>query len=271
MHYFCMSVILFLNAFGSVDSESEVKTEWSVELHWGQIGHYITGEIAEHYLAGEAAIGVNRVLGNTSLAIASIWMDNIRSDPDYDHTHDWHWVTIPPGETYEEAEKNPNGDIIEALERKIGELKTGNLNEHEEREKLKMVIHMVGDIHQPLHVGTGEDRGGNDVRVRWMGENSNLHRVWDSDMINSFQLSYTELAREINHTTEEQIIKWQDSSVRDWAMESVSYRDCIYDLPDDRQIGWEYRYNNFDIVEKRLIQAGVRLAGVLNDIYGNGS
>lgn len=237
------------------------------ELRWGQIGHYVTGEIAEQYLTEKAAEEVKRVLGNTSLAVAGTWMDDIRSDPQYDYTGDWHWVTIPSGMTYEETEKNPNGDIIEALERKIAQLKTRNLTENEEREKLKMVIHMIGDIHQPLHVGTGEDRGGNDVRVQWMGESSNLHRVWDSDMINSYQLSYTELAGKINHPTAEQISEWQQATVRDWAMESKSYRDQVYDLPDNRRIGWEYRYYKFEIVEKRLLQAGIRLAGVINEIY----
>lgn len=238
------------------------------EQRWGHIGHYVTGEIAEQYLTDKAAEEVKQILGNTTLAMATTWMDDIRSDSLYDYTSDWHWVTIPPGETYEEAEKNPNGDIIQALERKISQLKNGGLSEKEEREKLKMVIHMVGDIHQPLHVGTGEDRGGNDVQVQWMGENSNLHRVWDSDMINSYQLSFTELARKINHPADEQIEDWQQATVRDWAMESKSYRGQVYDLPADRRIGWEYRYQYFDIVEKRLLQAGIRLAGVLNDIYG---
>jgi hypothetical protein len=261
-----MSALLYLTSLFIFNPVSD--THSGHELRWGQIGHYVTGEIAEKYLTEQAAREVRRVLGNTSLAMASTWMDDIRSDSRYDHTSDWHWVTIPPGKTYEEAEKNPNGDIIEALERKIAQLKEGGLSEHEEWEKLKMVIHMVGDIHQPLHVGTGEDRGGNDVRVRWMGENSNLHRVWDSDMINSYQLSFTELTRKINHPAEEQIARWQQATVRDWAMESKSYRDQVYDLPDNRRIGWEYRYKYFDIVEKRLLQAGIRLAGVINDIYG---
>jgi hypothetical protein len=131
-----------------------------------------------------------------------------------------------------------------------------------------MVMHMVGDIHQPLHVGTGEDRGGNDIRVQWMGNNSNLHRVWDSDVINSLQMSFTELARELNTATPEQVEEWQKATVRDWAYESVSYRDRVYDLPDNMRVGYEYRYHNKEIIFRRLLQAGVRMAGVLNEIYG---
>jgi len=195
-------------------------------------------------------------------------MDDIRSDDSYDYTSDWHWVTVPDGKDYDETEKNPNGDVIWALETMIAELKEGGLTGPEEIEKLKMVIHLVGDIHQPLHVGTGTDRGGNDVRVQWMGESSNLHRVWDSDMIRSRELSYTELAKEINHPTKDEVKEWQAAGVRDWANESISVRNRVYNLDGSNRLGYEYRYENFDLVEKRLLQAGVRLAGVLNEIYG---
>lgn len=236
---------------------------------WGQIGHYVTGEIAEYHLTDTARERVNEILGNTSMALATVWMDDIRSDESYNYTSTWHWATIPGGMTYEEAAEyqEEDGDIIWALETLIGELKEGGLSENDEREKLKMVMHMVGDIHQPLHVGTGDDRGGNDVRVQWMGDNSNLHRVWDSDIINSFQMSFTELARELNTASDNQIKEWQAASVRDWAYESMSYRDRVYDLPSNVRLGYEYRYYNKDIVYLRLLQAGVRMAGVLNDIY----
>jgi len=234
---------------------------------WGQIGHYVTGEIAEYHMTEKTRERVNEILGNVSIPLATVWMDDIRSDPSYDYTNTWHWATIPDGLTYEEAEQDDGGDIIWALETLISELKQGGLSAEEERDKLRMVMHMVGDIHQPLHVGTGEDRGGNDVRVQWMGGNSNLHRVWDSDIIQSLEMSYTELAREINRATPDQIRKWQQSTIRDWAYESMSYRDRIYDLPDNMRLGYPYRFYNVDIIYKRLLQAGIRLAGVLNEIY----
>ena len=225
---------------------------------WGQIGHYVTGEIAESHLTETARKRVNEILGNTSIARATVWMDDIRSESRYDYTNTWHWVTIPDGMSYEEVEheQEPSGDILRALETLIEELKQGGLSESEEREKLKMVLHMIGDIHQPLHVGRGDDRGGNDVRLQWMGRDSNLHRVWDSDIIDSFQMSYSELAKELDTASPEQVEEWQNSTVRDWAAESMTYRDRIYDLPDNMRIGYEYRYYNKDIVFKRLLQAG---------------
>lgn len=234
---------------------------------WGQVGHYVTGQIAENHITEKTAAEIERVMGKETIANATVWMDDVRSDEDYDYVNTWHWVTIPVGMTYEETEKNPDGDIIWALEKLIGELKEGGLTAKQEHDHLKMVMHMVGDIHQPLHVGTGADMGGNQARVQWMGDNSNLHRVWDSDMIMSRQMSYTELSMNIDTIDAETIAEWQDASVRDWAHESMTYRDDVYDVPDNNRIGYEYRYKNLDIVKKRLVQAGVRLAGVLNDIY----
>jgi hypothetical protein len=86
-------------------------------------------------------------------------------------------------------------------------------------------------------------------------------------MIDDTQLSYTEFSTAINHPTEKQITQWQDSGVLDWAHESMEYRDQVYDLPDDRQIGYEYQYKNRDLLDKQLLKAGVRLAGVINEIY----
>lgn len=236
---------------------------------WGKTGHRVVGDIAADYLSPEAKKEVRRILGHETMAIASTWMDEIRSDPAYNHTHDWHWVTIPDGMTYEQTDKNAAGDLIDALITIIEELKEGNLSAEEEKEKLKMLIHLIGDIHQPLHVGTGDDQGGNLIDVQWFSESSNLHRVWDSDMIDDSKLSYTELSASINHPAKTEIARWQNSGVMDWAYEAVEMRDRVYDLPDDRRLGYRYQYEHFDTVERQLLKAGVRLAGVLNDIYGN--
>ena len=260
-----MIVVLLLSVFLLVPSGYEIDSHNKM---WGQNGHRIVGDIAAEYLSPDARQAVDRVLGPTSMAIASTWMDKIKSDPAYDYTHDWHWVTIPNGMTYEETEKNPNGDLIKTLRRIISELKNGDLTAKEERENLKMLIHLVGDIHQPLHVGNGQDRGGNEAEVEWFYEETNLHSVWDTDMIEYTKLSYTEFSAAINHPTEKQIKKWQNTSVIDWAYESVELRDEVYDLPDNRQIGYKYQYQNRDLLDQRLLKAGVRLAGVLNEIYG---
>jgi hypothetical protein len=169
--------------------------------------------------------------------------------------------------TYEQSEKNPNGDIIITIERIIAALKSKKLSKKEETEHIKILIHLVGDIHQPLHVGLGTDRGGNDVKVTWFRTDSNLHRVWDTDMIDDTKLSYTELAQSLSKPDALTIRTWQQASVRNWAYESMGYRKQVYDVGNTR-LGYRYSYQYFDIVRERLLQAGIRLAGVLNEIYG---
>jgi len=234
---------------------------------WGATGHRVTGYIADKHLTKKARHAMQRILGQQSLAMASTWMDDIRSDSLYDYAEDWHWVTIQDRETYEQSKKNPNGDIIQTIERIITELKSKKLSPKEETERLKMLIHLVGDIHQPLHVGGGNDRGGNDVKVTWFGSSSNLHRVWDSEMIDGTQLSYTELAESLYKPDAVQVKNWQRASVRDWAKQSMSYRKQVYDIGNGK-LGYQYQYKYFNIVRERLTQAGVRLAGVMNEIYG---
>jgi hypothetical protein len=234
---------------------------------WGQTGHRVTGRIADLYLNKKAKKELERILSGQSLAMASTWMDEIRSDSTYDYAIDWHWVTIQDGESYEQSKKNKNGDVIQTIERIITELKSKKLNVRQEAEAVKMLIHLIGDIHQPLHVGGGNDRGGNDVKIMWFRVDSNLHRVWDTDMIDDTKLSYTEFAESLERPEDIKLKRWQKSSVRDWAKESVSYRKQVYGYKTGK-LGYEYSYNHLHIVRLRLLQAGIRLAAVLNEIYG---
>lgn len=241
---------------------------FSQALAWGQTGHRAVGEIASFYLKRKVEKRVAEILKGQSLAVASVWMDNIRSDDSWDYVKPWHYVTIPDGMTYEESEKNPDGDIIMIIQKITEELKAGNLDVKSEQEKLKMLIHLVGDIHQPCHVGGRDDKGGNAVKLKWFGQNSNLHRVWDSDMIDSKEFSYTELADVVNITTKEEIKALQRNIIDDWYKEAMGLRNQVYDLPEDMYLGHEYSYKNWDTVQTQLKKAGIRLAGLLNEIYG---
>ena len=234
---------------------------------WGPTGHRATGLVAERYLTKKARKALQRILQGQSLAMASTWMDEIRSDSTYNYASDWHWVTIQDGQTYDQSLKNPNGDIIQTIERLITELKAKTLKPSEEVEHIKMLIHLIGDIHQPLHVGGGNDRGGNDVKVSWFRTDSNLHRIWDSDMIDDTHLSYTELAESLQKPEQANVAPMQQTSVRDWANESMTYRNQVYDIGNGK-LGYAYSYKNFQLVRDRLLQSGIRIAGVLNSIYG---
>jgi S1/P1 Nuclease len=234
---------------------------------WGATGHRATGLIAEQYLNAKARKRIKQILGQESLAMVSTWMDEIRSDSSYNYTTDWHWTTIPDGGKYEDVETNPDGKVVMMIEKFTKELKAGKLTTKQQAEYLKMLVHMVGDIHQPLHVGKPGDRGGNDVKVKWAGGDSNLHRVWDTDMIDDTKLSYTELTQSLGKPSAETVKKWQQASVRDWAKESMTLRPALYSIGKG-SLGYRYSYVNLPSVRERLLQAGVRIAGLLNQIYG---
>ena len=239
---------------------------------WGAMGHRIVGQIAENHLTDKAKEGVKSLLGHESLAQVSTWADEIRSDPNWRKASPWHYVTVEDNQTLKTATRNPAGDIHETILRYEQVLRDINASKEDRATALKFLVHMIGDIHQPVHVGRGADRGGNSIRVKWMWESSNLHRVWDTDLIESEGLSYTEFVNFIDHASDEDIAKWQGDNVDVWAAESKALRDQVYDLPEPDNEGnvnlsYRYRFKNMDTIKLRLVQAGIRLAGLLNDVF----
>jgi len=235
---------------------------------WGQLGHYVIGLMAERQMKKSVLAKVEKVLYPMSLGRSGTWMDEIRSDRSYDYANSWHYLTSKNGE-YDIAHQEKGGDAFEAINRLKAELKSGNLSTKDESEKLKMLIHMVEDIHQPLHVGTGEDRGGNDVRIDFFNQSTNLHALWDSGMIDRKGMSYSELADELfRRLTPAMHQKYRDAAMEDWLKEAVALRPLVYKLPESKKISWVYMYESNDALEERLVAASVRLAQILEEIYG---
>jgi hypothetical protein len=237
-------------------------------LAWGPTGHRIVGLIAEKHLTSKARRNLEKILNNETLAEVSVFMDFIKSDKTKRHMDPWHYMTIPDGNTYTEAGTPEEGDVYVTINRLVSELNSKTFSDADEAFALKCIVHLIGDLHQPLHVGNGDDRGGNDVDVEFFWSSYNLHRVWDSGIIDEHKYSYTEYADWINHPTEKQVLDWQSSTVMDWVMESMDCREQVYDLPENKKINYRYVYDNQGLLNQRLLQAGVRLAGVLNKIYG---
>jgi len=233
---------------------------------WGGTGHRAVGLIAERNLLPEVKIKLEKILGGESVAMVGTWMDDVRSDSLYADMAAWHWVTIETGQTYESSPKNPKGDAIMTIERLIAALKSKKLSAKQETEYVKMLVHLIADIHMPLHVGCCDDSGGAKVRIKWFGVDTNLHRVWDYEMIDETRLSYTELADAVGKPSKETILKLQKSDVHDWVKESMALRSQAYSIGDG-SLGYKYTYKNFGTVKRRILEAGIRLAGVLNGIY----
>ncbi len=232
---------------------------------WGKTGHRVVGQIAENNLSKKARNAINEVLGGESLAIVSNYMDFIRSDNQYDHMAPWHYCTIPDDKTYEQAGTPEEGDAIVTINRLIAELKSKEFTDRDEAFALKCLVHLIADVHQPLHVGNGSDRGGNDIKVKFFWKDSNLHRVWDSGMIDNQQLSFTEWT---DWLTSMEYEANDDLDIMTWVRESKELRKQVYIIPEDQNISYKYEYANLETVKVRLYQAGIRLAGILNEIYG---
>lgn len=238
------------------------------ENDWGRTGHRATGEVAEQHLSKKAKRMIREILDGQNLAFVSTYGDDIKSDPEYRKYNPWHYVNLEPGETeYTKEKANPDGDLVHAINTSIAVLKDENASQEEKAFSLKMLVHFVGDLHQPLHAGRGEDKGGNDIQVRWFGDGSNLHRVWDSEMINDFQMSYSELAHNSDELSREEIRKIQNGTVLDWMYESKELANKVYDSAEvGEKLGYEYMYKWFPVVHDQIQKGGLRLAKILNEI-----
>ena len=237
----------------------------SVLFGWGKTGHRIIGQIAEENLSPKAQEQITLLLGHTDLARVGNWADEIKSDPKWDHSHDWHYCTILEGHDYEGPEAG--GRAVQKVTEFTKLLKTGALSKADQLDVFRFVVHIVGDLHQPMHVGNGTDRGGNDIKVTWFREQTNLHRVWDSQMIDHMQYSYTEYAQQIQlglSAADKQ--KLLDPAVLTFVNRSRSVHDQVYDIGDGK-LSWKYIYKNRELLEERLLKAGYHLAAILNDIY----
>ena len=232
---------------------------------WGPIGHRVVGRIAENHLDPQARRAVACLLGPESLARAATWPDEIRSDPAWKRADPWHFISIDDGETYETTAKSPDGDVVEAIGRFAAVLGDPAAPRERRIEALRFLVHFVGDVHQPLHVGRRADLGGNRVEVTWFGERSNLHSVWDSGLIENEKLSFSEMAEFLDHPFPGEVIAWQAGEVLDWVTESFGLRSQVYEIGDGK-LSWEYAYRKLPLVRLRLLQAGVRLAGLLNRV-----
>ncbi|MDT0686780.1 S1/P1 nuclease [Autumnicola psychrophila] len=236
---------------------------------WGKTGHRATAEIAEAHLSKKAQKAIDKLLNGRSLAFVANYADDIKSDPKFRQYGPWHYVNIDPEEEeYNREEANPRGDLVQAIEKCTAVLKDENASKEDKQFFLKMLIHFMGDLHQPFHAGRSEDKGGNDIQVRWFGDGTNIHSVWDSKMINSFQMSYTELAENTNELSKEERAQITSGNLLDWVYESRDLADELYASVDSgEKLGYDYMYKRFPLVLEQLQKGGLRLAEVLNEIY----
>ena len=247
----------------------------AVAWAWGFTGHRIAGQIAFDRLTPGARQAVADLLDRgQTMSEASTWADTVRKD--HPEAATWHYVNVPITEMkYDRKYEDPKGGVVS----KIGEfqrvLADKSLPRPQRQEALKFLIHFVQDMHQPVHVGHRDDRGGNNLQVQFFDKGSNLHRVWDTDLIEHHKRAVPDYVRLLEaRITPELATEWTQGSVEDWANESLAIAKRAYTQPggtgelrSGAKLGEPYYQANLPLAEQRIAQAGVRLASLLNATF----
>ena len=242
---------------------------WSSPPIWSRTGHRVVGEVAQEHLSRRARKAIAGLLEGEGLAEVANYADAIKSDTAYRKFSPWHYVNFPGDKKYTDVEPSPYGDVVMGIERCIAILKDPATSPEDEVFYLKMLVHLVGDLHQPMHVGRAEDRGGNDIQLQWFDRGTNLHRVWDANLIDDYGMSYTELAASLPRWSKARKKQVQEGTVYDWVEEVQEVTNRVYDSAEvGEKLYYRYRYVWWDTVEEQLLRGGLRLAAILNDIYG---
>jgi hypothetical protein len=246
-------------------------------ISWGVTGHRTIGKIAENHLTPQAKAAIRELLDTETLARASTWPDEVRSQPDYRHTASWHFINLPLGLTYADFQAKVQGmtqeNVYSALQKEEQILGSAISSRQEKIEALKYIVHFVGDLHQPMHVSREEDKGGNTIQLNYEGHGTNLHSLWDSKLIEHEGLTYEQMAMKYDQASPAQIKQWQSDPLLQWIWESYQASSQLYaevDAMHDRSIDDSYYQAHIGIVRDRIEKAGIRLAGVLNTIFRNG-
>lgn len=242
---------------------------------WGVTGHRVVAEIASRHLSPQARKAITALLGPQSMAMVANWPDFIKSDTThkYDHTSPWHYLDFPANSSREQFDEilkaHATGENLYAQTQAcIKKLKDPTTSKADKVFALTFLIHMVGDMHQPLHIGRDEDQGGNKIPVMWFDRQSNLHRVWDEQLIEFQQLSYTEYTQALDTASAKEVRTLQSGSIGDWMYDSNQLSNKVYSLTHAND-KLSYRYNYWFIadVNRQLLKGGLRLAALLNQIY----
>jgi hypothetical protein len=242
---------------------------------WGVTGHRVIAEVAERNLSKKTKREIKKIIGNQKLAYWANWPDFIKSDTaeTWKSTGVWHFVNVSDTKdfaSFSEAlhlDKGPN--LYTQIITLSNQIKDKNTQPKDREIAFRFLIHIMGDMSQPLHVGNAEDKGGNAIKVNFFGQPTNLHSLWDTKLVDYQQYSYTEYADVLlrKNFDKEEI---QNGTVENWIFDSRLQADIIYaDAKPNADYKYEYDYKFNELLERQLLNGGLRLAKMLNDIFDN--
>lgn len=236
---------------------------------WGQKGHDVIAYIAERHLTDAARQKVDSILDGMSMVYWSNWLDNASHTPEYRYTSSWHYKNIDVEYTFDNAPVIPEGNIITALNMVVDSLSSDTVSKATAQLNMKLVVHLLGDMHQPMHFGRLSDIGGNRTSVVYFGHEKNLHGIWDTDLVESaHRWSFSEWQDQIDRLPEQVQYELVQGSFDDWGREVHDISVQIYDTtPYDESLEYDYVSKWTPVLEGLLVKGGLRLAHVLNTIF----
>lgn len=232
---------------------------------WGKEGHEMVAQMAYNLLSEKAKERVKQYLGSISIPQAGTWMDDVRSDKGYDFMKSWHYINIDKGSAYTPTtDENAVNEIIRAS-RELEHM--DKLCLEQIKFDILVLFHLIGDIHQPLHAGYGADKGGNDIQVLFNSKKTNLHKLWDTELIQDQRITLTTLEKAYTELTPADIEHSKGTTVEDWVKVSRMYLPVVYNFTDGR-IDESYAKQNKELIISQLMNAAIHLAAALEKALG---
>ncbi|MDR0812315.1 MAG: S1/P1 nuclease [Paludibacter sp.] len=237
---------------------------------WDVVGHRIVADVAYRNLTPKARKQCDKTLGVKGILYCASWADDIKSDDSYSYSYQWHFQNLKENLTVDSLQHYLENPLFDGMHLffAIKEMKSRLQKNPADEEALKFLVHFVGDLHQPMHLGHADDLGGNRVKVKWFGAETNLHSVWDGKLIESRRFSSSEYAEYLIN----KFGKRKNEFLQLTDLQSVEY---IYDAAvkiyacqqqDDRS-NYQYIYHFATLADEMLYRAGIKLAKTLNEIY----
>ena len=233
---------------------------------WGGEGHKNIGNVANHYLDQRTRDSLSFYLAGVSLADAGLWMDEMRKNHDYNYMKPWHYINIKQGENYQ---PNKDENIINELNKRIEHLKHRNQYSKEQvAVDIKILVHLVEDLHMPLHAGYASDTGGNAIHITFMNKPTTLHWAWDNDIMLQQNITVDTCLAVLAGLSKHELEEKRKTDIILWMNESRSYLPNVYDFKGD-SIDITYANKNAPIIKLRQALAGLRLSYLLNELFKN--
>ena len=274
----CRLAVLFVAGFGIIGFSNNT---WA----WGSMGHQAIAMIAEQHMSSQALARVHSILGSMSMEQCAVWPDNIKHHSGWRHTAPYHFVNVKMGQTYFQQYSRPGflqrGDVIRSLVKAEDLLRDSSTSRTEKKYALCFLEHFEGDLHQPLHEAN-RLRGGNEIKITFMGRSTNLHAIWDYVMFNQMlwgqpnspngyqnvgMQDITNFVNQLPTASAAQIAAWQNSYIMDWSRDARSRVPAIYQDWNSDSHTYLNTYGQY--AEGMLVKAGYRLAAYLDAIMTN--